>query len=243
MKDNLIVLDESIVPVYQTSTGEQVVYGTELHSTLKSKSDFSTWIKRRLSECDAMENIDFTRLPKKVEANNATMIEYIIKLDTAKEMAMLERNDIGKKVRKHFIEIEKKYKRSSVPLTVPEQIVLLAQGHVELSQRVDTVETKVFELENTMNLDYSQQNVLGEAVNKTVLSVLGGKSSNAYRSIGKKVFAECNHDLKAFFKVNARANVPKKRFEEALKYAENWKPCTNTVMMISNANAQENFVF
>lgn len=130
-----------------------------------------------------------------------------------------------------------------VPTTIPEQIQLLAQGYTEINQRVDTVETKVNELENTMNLDYGQQNVLGEAVNKTVLSVLGGKSSNAYRSIGKKVFAECNHDLKAFFKVNARANVPKKRFEEAIKYAENWKPCTNTIMMINNANAQESFSF
>lgn len=142
-----------------------------------------------------------------------------------------------------FHEMEAKINEQSKPLTTLDQIKLIAQGHVELSQRVDTVETKVFELENTMNLDYSQQNVLGEAVNKTVLSVLGGKSSNAYRSIGKKVFAECNHDLKAFFKVNARANVPKKRFEEALKYAENWKPCTNTIMMINNANAQESFSF
>lgn len=47
-----------------------------------------------------------------MEANNASMIEYIIKLDTAKEMAMLERNDKGKQVRKYFIEIEKKYKEN-----------------------------------------------------------------------------------------------------------------------------------
>lgn len=49
-----------------------------------------------------------------MEANNATMIEYIIKLDTAKEMAMLERNEIGKQVRKYFIEIEKKYKQQNI---------------------------------------------------------------------------------------------------------------------------------
>lgn len=142
-----------------------------------------------------------------------------------------------------FHDMEAKINEQSKPLTTLDQIKLIAQGHVELSQRVDTVETKVNELENTMNLDYGQQNTLGEVVNKTVLSVLGGKGSNAYNSIGKKVFAECNHDLKAFFKVNARANVPKKRFEEAIKYAENWKPCTNTIMLINDANAQENFVF
>ena len=49
-----------------------------------------------------------------MEANNATLIEYIIKLDTAKEMAMLERNDIGKSVRKYFIKIEERYKEQVI---------------------------------------------------------------------------------------------------------------------------------
>lgn len=38
--------------------------------------------------------------------------DHIIKLDTAKEMAMLERNEKGKQVRKYFIIIEKKYKEN-----------------------------------------------------------------------------------------------------------------------------------
>lgn len=36
----------------------------------------------------------------------------------------------------------------------------------------------------------------------------------------KKVFAECNGDLKRFFHVNARNNIPKLRFEDALEYAD-----------------------
>jgi len=41
-------------------------------------------------------------------------MEYIIKLDIAKEMAMLERNDKGKQVRRYFIEVEKEYKGQRV---------------------------------------------------------------------------------------------------------------------------------
>lgn len=105
---------------------------------------------------------------------------------------------------------------------------------------IDNLGDRVTALENTMNIDYGQQRVLEDTVNKTVISALGGKESNAYKEIGKKVFAECNHDLKSYFKVNARANVPKKRFEEAVEYAENWKPCTNTMMRIADCNAQMN---
>jgi phage regulator Rha-like protein len=103
---------------------------------------------------------------------------------------------------------------------------------------IDNHEDRITNLENNMTLDYGQQIVLGDAVNKTVIDVLGGKNSNAYNEIGKKVFAECNRDLKHYFNVNARNNVPKKRFDEAVEYAKNWKPCTNTMMLICNHNAQ-----
>lgn len=98
---------------------------------------------------------------------------------------------------------------------------------------------RIEHLENNMTLDYGQQKVLEDAVNKTVIEALGGKESSAYEGIGRKVFAECNRDLKHYFNVNARANVPRKRFDEAVEYANNWKPCTNTVIRIQNYNAQQ----
>lgn len=106
---------------------------------------------------------------------------------------------------------------------------------------LDNHEDRIKNLEDNMTLDYGQQKVLGDTVNKTVIDVLGGKDSSAYREIGKKVFAECNRDLKTYFNVNARSNVPKKRYEEAIEYAKNWKPCTNTMMLICNHNAQQRF--
>lgn len=105
---------------------------------------------------------------------------------------------------------------------------------------IDDHESRIENLENNMTIDYGQQQILGEAVNHTVIAILGGKESNAYKEISKKVFAECNRDLKNYFQVNARNNVPKKRFEEALQYAKSWKPCTNTQLKIENANAQMN---
>lgn len=104
---------------------------------------------------------------------------------------------------------------------------------------IDNHEDRITNLENNMTIDYGQQRVLEDTVNKTVIDVLGGKGSYAYEEIGRKVFAECNRDLKHYFNVNARNNVPKKRFDEAVEYAKNWKPCTNTMMLICNYNAQQ----
>ena len=100
------------------------------------------------------------------------------------------------------------------------------------------IDNRVTDLENHMTIDYGEQVVLGDEVNKAVLDALGGKYSNAYNEIGKKVFAECNRDLKHYFHVNARNNVPKKRYYDALEYIQEWKPCTNTQIQIRDCNAQ-----
>lgn len=100
------------------------------------------------------------------------------------------------------------------------------------------IDNRVTDLENHMTIDYGEQVVLGDEVNKAVLDALGGKYSNAYNEIGKKVFAECNRDLKHYFHVNARNNVPKKRYYEAVEYIQKWKPCTNTQIKIRDCNAQ-----
>lgn len=100
------------------------------------------------------------------------------------------------------------------------------------------MDERVTDLENNMTIDYGQQQALGDCVNHVVLDVLGGKDSEAYKAIGKKVFAECNRDLKHFFHVNARNNVPKKRFDEAVEYAKSWRPCTNTLLLIREHNSQ-----
>ena len=103
---------------------------------------------------------------------------------------------------------------------------------------IDDHEGRITDLEQNMTLDYGQQMSLGDVVNRVVVDVLGGKNSNAYHEIGRKVFAECNRDLKHYFNVNARNNVPKKKFDEAVGYVKNWQPCTNTRIMIQDCNAQ-----
>ena len=117
------------------------------------------------------------------------------------------------------------------PMTVAEQIQLLALGNQDHEERIE-------KLENTMTLDYGQQKYISDLVSKVVIEVLGGKKSNAYDEIGKKVFAECNRDVKTYFDVNARNNIPKLRYQEAVEYIKEWTPCTNTKMMIRDCNAQ-----
>lgn len=103
---------------------------------------------------------------------------------------------------------------------------------------IDDVSDRVTNLENTMNIDYGQQHSLGELISSRVIELVGGKKSNAYKEIGRKVFSEINHDYKDYFNVNARGNTPRLKYEEAVEYVKNWIPSTNTMMLIKDCNAQ-----
>ena len=107
--NDLTVIENELVPVYETSTGEKVVYGSELHEVLAVKSPYREWSQRRLKDCDALEKEDFQAVEISTPSGQ-TKKDHIIKLDTAKEMAMLERNEKGKQVRRYFIQVEKKFK-------------------------------------------------------------------------------------------------------------------------------------
>lgn len=110
-----------------------------------------------------------------------------------------------------------------------------------LDNRTAQLDQRVTALENNAVIDYGQQRTLANAVNhRVIVDVLGGKNSPAYEDVHVRgrVFCERNKDLQNWFRVNARNNIPRKRFDEAIEYVNRWKPSTNTAMMIQNVNGQ-----
>jgi len=85
--------------------GEQLVSARELYEFLElDKSQWARWTKKNIEEIFE-ENQEYQRLDIVSNGNNTT--EYILKLDVAKELAMLSRSEKGKEIRKYFIELEK----------------------------------------------------------------------------------------------------------------------------------------
>lgn len=109
-----------------------------------------------------------------------------------------------------------------------------------LDDRTQKQEARLTALENTMTVDYSQQQTLKKAVGRVVVEALGGKSAPAYNDphVRGKLFSECNRDVQDWFRVNSVCNVPRKDFTHAVEYIQRWKPSTNSVMLIQQTNAQ-----
>lgn len=138
--NELKVIENKLVPVYETSTGEKVVYGSELHEVLGAPSVYREWAKRRLSDIDAIEDEDFQGVEISTPSGQ-TKKDHIIKLDAAKEMAMLERNEKGKQVRRYFIQVEKKYKAASLATQeLSPQLQVMINLEIEQKRQAEKLE-------------------------------------------------------------------------------------------------------
>lgn len=98
--------------------GETVnaVNARELWQYLESKTRFSDWIKDRIEKFGFSEHSDFA-VQKKLSGKNVsqfTAIDYIISLDMAKELAMVENNAKGRAARQYFIEVEKRARAAAI---------------------------------------------------------------------------------------------------------------------------------
>lgn len=112
-----------LIKVEKNQDGEQLVNARELWEFLESKQKFTDWIKRRILKYGFIENLDFT-IHKFMTGKNLSY-DYILKLDMAKELAMVENNEKGKMARRYFIEKEKEYIQllkgsTQVPTTISE---------------------------------------------------------------------------------------------------------------------------
>ena len=88
------------------------VNARDLWEKLEVKTQFKDWMPRRIEEYGFEEGKDFCS--KLSKSHGRPSKEYIISLGMAKELAMVENNEQGRKIRKYFIEVEKQYRRSPV---------------------------------------------------------------------------------------------------------------------------------
>ena len=122
------------------------VSARELHEFLEVRQDFTNWIKRMINYGFEL-NQDFT--VAKISEGKVTKHEYIISLDMAKEISMLQRSKKGKQARQYFINCEKKLKEVvKKPLTTLEQLKLyylaLDEQNKELKQvKADVTDLKI----------------------------------------------------------------------------------------------------
>lgn len=129
-----------IIPISSHTIGADSVPTVnlrQLHAKLESMQHFSNWAKSRLEEAMATEGVDYLtnkKISQGKDGSRRPLTDYYVTLDTAKHIAMLERNERGREIRAYFIEAEKTLRAAPARNMGP---VELARLHLAAALRLE----------------------------------------------------------------------------------------------------------
>lgn len=105
---------QALLPILQSNESDSKVNARDLHKQLNNGWKFTDWIENRIKSYRLIKGVDYSTISRKYEidgfAKSKDILDYVLTLDCAKQLAMVERTDIGALVRRYFIIIEKAFK-------------------------------------------------------------------------------------------------------------------------------------
>lgn len=153
--------------------GENItVSGRELHEFLEVKTEYKKWFSR-MTEYGFDENLDYRRVTQKCHTLGGIqeIVDHEIKLDMAKEIAMIQRNEKGKQARQYFIQVEKFW-------NTPEMIMKRANDI--LNNRIDMLKIECFEKDKVIE-EQKPKVIFADAVSTSKTSILVGELAKILR--------------------------------------------------------------
>lgn len=153
------------------------------------------------------------------------------KLPTAKKFKRWVTNEVLPSIRKYGA-----YQVPDDPMTA---LKLMFEATEQTNNRVEHIDSRVTNLENTTTVDSRKQYTLRKIASATAVRVLGGKDSQAYLELHHKVFCQLWRDYKDYFKIPSYRDTLKIDFEKAKEYLQGWRPDHNLEIEISSVNEGE----
>lgn len=131
-----------------------------------------------------------------------------------------------------FNQMEKQLQQQK-PLSLPEQIQLIAKGYDGLSKDVE-------DIKNRMGLPGNMAHTFTKKRNAKIIVALGGKNSNAYRdkTIRAKTYRALFSSYRETFDQDRYNDLPMKDFDKAVDFVNNWYPPFELQQEIQMVNAQ-----
>ena len=157
-------MNAQLIPVFNGTISNETALlcnARDLHAFLGVKKVFAAWITNRISEYEFIENQDYillSNLGKQTSGRGGhNRKDYHLTLDTAKELAMVERNEKGRQIRRYFIECEKKL-RSMQPAQqfTDEEIILLCYMQVQMENAQD-ISKRLYPILKELNSSYASK--------------------------------------------------------------------------------------
>ncbi len=112
------------------------------------------------------------------------------------------------------------------------------QAILMVDKKQQEQEKRISDIENKMTVNYELAENLRSSINYRAVELLGGKDSEAYKKLNKKLFSAFYRDIKRTFKVNSYKNLSVKNYDAAMDYIQQWEPNEVLIYAIQGLNNQ-----
>lgn len=160
------------------------------------------------------------------------------KLESAKKFKKWVTSEVLPQLRKTG-----SYGTPKLPQTPMELLELHYEAIKQVDNKVNTLEERFNEFEQTLPLLPEDADDVSKEVKKRVVEILGGKDSNAYhdKSLSQTVFKDAYKDLKRNFDVNSYKAIKRQRKGAAIELARAYQAPLYLQERIRYTNAQMSF--
>lgn len=169
------------------------------------------------------------------EQNKQEYRQYLMNRDG---FTLLVMGFTGKQAMKFKLDYMNAFNRMEQQLQQPNSRKLLLETALEHEKKIETIQSDVNYLKDTMRIDGVQEYQINRLGKKKVIKSLGGYQSPAYQELSGKVFARFWRDFKAHFMIPRYSELPKMKFDEAIDFIKVWQPDASTALEIMSINRQ-----
>ena len=162
--------DKNIMPIKIeiNENQEPIVNSRELHEFLEIRTPYTQWFER-MCGYGFDENIDYVSFSQKSDKpqGGRPSENHALKLDMAKEIAMIQRSDKGKQARRYFLQVEKDWNS-------PEKV--MARALILANKKIDKLQIE--------NEELKPKAIFADAVSASHTSILVGELAKILKQNG-----------------------------------------------------------
>jgi anti-repressor protein len=222
-----------LIKINESAAYDKTVSCRDLHEFLEVETKYNDWFNR-MTAYGFMYFQDYQAITQKkvtAQGNEYKRTDHEISLDMAKEICMIQRSEKGQQARRYFIEVEKQYKKSALPMSIEDMMIQSLEEQKKIKGRIQTVEHK---LENQMTIDHASQRKIQKEIALRVYTRLlenGLPEKDVSRTVDEEIaypkekrryFAELHREIKDRFAVSSYTDVKQKDFDSCINYIKNW---------------------
>lgn len=210
------------------------IYGTP-EEPLFLAQDVANWIEHSKASVMLDSIDDEEKLKETIFTSGQNREMWFVTEDGLYEVLMQSRKPIAKQFKKNVKKILKELRMNQVlaiPTNPMDAIKMMIAIHEDSQEKIDEIDTRVFDLEENVSLNPGEYNTIGRKVGERIRLVCSDRKWNLNKVQKSTLYRAINTDITKVAGVRTRSQLKQKDFDVVYDLILGWEPSRATVIEI-----------